>query len=51
MHYWITWVKTKLKGRGYKMPAAGPTTMPSFLAGITQNPVEFLASLFIDDSI
>ena len=52
VHYWITWVKAKLKGRGYKMSeSTGPTTMPNFLAGITKNPVEFLASLFIDDSI
>ena len=52
VHYWITWVKTKLKGKGYKMSAStGPTTIPNFLDGITQDPVEFLASLFIDDSI
>ena len=52
VHYWITWVKTKLKGKGYKMSAStGPTTIPNFLDGIIQDPVEFLASLFIDDSI
>ena len=52
VHYWITWVKSKLKGKGYKMSSSiGPTTLPNFLAGITQDPVEFLASLFIDDSI
>ena len=50
VHYWITWVKTKLKGKGYKMSAStGPTTIPNFLDGIIQDPVEFLASLFIDD--
>ena len=52
VHYWITWVKTKLSGKGYNMSASsGPTTMPDFLAGLSQDPVEFLASLFIDDSI
>ena len=41
-----------MAGKGYKMSAStGPTTIPNFLAGITQDPVEFLASLFIDDSI
>ena len=52
VHFWISWVKTKMAGKGYTMSAsAGPTTLPNFLAGITQDPVEFLASLFIDDSI
>jgi hypothetical protein len=31
--------------------SSGPTTIPDFLAGLSQDPVEFLASLFIDDSI
>ena len=52
VHYWLAWVKSKMKGKGYKMSEDGSQrTMEEALSHQRREPTETIGKQFIDDSI